>query len=131
MMIKFRETLIKYLKTKHPRVYFQDAPSTAPYPYLVIDFHSVPNGEGQEIITVDIDGWDRPKNGDTTEVETLMDLINGNGDIFEPTGLDKRTLTTEDLVVSFYLDNRMPLTDPDKSIKRRKYIYQARLIERG
>lgn len=128
-MIDLRTVIKSYLKSIHPRVYFQSAPDNAVYPYIVYD---IPNysddGETQSLIVVDIDGWDRPNNGDSTVLENLMTSINGDGDLKTPSGLNKKTLTTDKIVVSFYLDNKLPLTDKDPLILRRKYIYQARLF---
>lgn len=123
-MIELRTQLQAFLKTLHQRVYFQLAPDTAQFPYLVFDFpNSFSDGEGMEIITVDIDGWDKPADGSTLALETLMQTINEN--------LNKKSIVTENIAVTFYLENRLPLQDDDKSIKRRKYIYQARLFERS
>lgn len=130
-MIDLREVIRDYLKSIVSRVYFQSAPPNAKYPYLVYD---IPNysedGEVQSLIVVDIDGWDRPNNGDTTNLENIMAQINGDGDLQSPSGLNKTTLTTDNIVVSFYLDNKLALTDKDPLIKRRKYIYQARLFNK-
>ncbi|MGO4887068.1 hypothetical protein ACJ2A9_04860 [Anaerobacillus sp. MEB173] len=124
MMIGIRKALLPFLKEIHPQVYFQFAPSDAPFPYLVYDLPMIiDEGEyGQQIITLDVDGWDRPVKGDTTDLEMLMSKVND---------LNKKTLTTDELVVSFYLDQKMTLTDNDKSIRRRKYVFTGRLIERG
>ena len=131
-MKNLRKLLHPYLKSIHPRVYFQDAPDNAQYPYIVYDVTQVPDdGEGFHNIAVDIDGWDMPNNGDTTGIETLMETINGNGDIKNPTGLDKKTLIAEGLVVTFYLDRKLSLRDDNPKIKRRKYIYEARLFGRS
>jgi hypothetical protein len=131
-MIELRKVIKNYLKSIHPRVYFQTAPGDAVYPYIVYDFPSInSDGETQEIIIVDIDGWDRPDFGDTTQLENLMSSINGNGDLTNPTGLNKRTLDAAEIVASFYLDTKLPLTDTDPLIKKRKYIYQARLFYKG
>lgn len=131
-MIEFRTILLDYLKKFHPRIYFQDAPANAEYPYIVFDISSITaDGEGSELAAVDVDGWDMPANGDTTGIETLMETINGNGDIENPTGLNKKTLTAENLTATFYLDRKIPLKDDDKRIKHRKYIYEARLFGRS
>jgi hypothetical protein len=123
-MKKLRETLYPYLKSIHPRVYFQVAPESAQYPYLVYDFTQIQNdGEEFESVAVDIDGWDMPAGGDTTALETLMQSVNG--------ALNKKTLTAEGLAVTFYLDRKIPLIDDDPAIKRRKYIYEARLFGRS
>lgn len=123
-MLEIRKALLARLKTFHPRVYFQVAPADAVFPYLVYDFPNVrDDGEALEVAVVDIDGWDEPTNGDTTAVETLMTAVNA--------GLNKKTLTAENMAVTFYLDTKIPLRDDDPRIRRRKYIYQARLFRRG
>lgn len=121
-MIELRILLQEYLKTLHSRVYFQTVNEKEMFPYIIYDFpNSIPDGEGYELITVDIDGWDYNNTGDTTEIENLMRIINS---------LDKKTLISDDTAVTFYLENKIPLVDPDKRIKRRKYIYQAKLFRR-
>lgn len=120
-MKNLRKVLYPFLKSLHPRVYFQVAPETAQFPYLVYDFTQVQNdGEEFETIAIDIDGWDMPAGGDTTALETLMETVNN--------GLNKKTLANEDMAVTFYLDRKIPLLDDNPAIKRRKYIYEARLF---
>ena len=119
-----RELLYPQLKAIHPRVYFQDAPENAQFPYLVYDFTQITNdGEEFETVALDIDGWDMPADGDTTALETLMQTVND--------ALNKKTLTAENLAVTFYLDRKIPLRDDNPAIKRRKYIYEARLFGRS
>ena len=119
-MMEIRKAIQTYLKTLHPRIYFQVAPETAVFPYIVYDLPSIYcDGEGMETVVLDIDGWDMNTTGDTTTIENLMQSING---------LDKKVLTTDKISVVFYLENKMALTDTDKTIKRRKYVYQGKLI---
>ena len=119
-----RELLYPQLKAIHPRVYFQVAPENAEFPYLVYDFTQITNdGEEFETVALDVDGWDMPVGGDTTAIENLMDEVNQ--------ALNKKTLTAEGLAVTFYLDRKIPLRDDDPAIKRRKYIYEARLFGRS
>jgi len=121
-MIELRKALNAQLKTVHPRVYFQQAPELAPFPYLVFDFPSIyDDGEGQEFAIVDVDAWD--VNPDTTSLETLISSVNS--------ALNKSTLTSGNITAAFYLDTKIPLTDDDPLIRRRKYIYQARIFRRG
>ena len=123
-MKNLRELLYPQLKDIHSRVYFQVAPDSAQFPYLVYDFTQIVNdGEEFETVAVDIDGWDMPAGGDTTELETLMQTVN---DV-----LNKKTLTAEGLAGTFYLDRKIPLRDDNKNIRRRKYIYEARLFGRS
>ena len=119
-----RELLYPQLKAIHPRVYFQVAPENAQFPYLVYDFTQITNdGEEFETVAVDVDGWDMPADGDTTALETLMQTVND--------ALNKKALTAEGLAVTFYLDRKIPLLDDNKNIRRRKYIYEARLFGRS
>jgi len=123
-MRELRKALKTKLKTIHSGVYFQIAPETARFPYLVYD---IPNdsddGESMELVIVDIDGWDSPDNGDTTALEILMSSVNAS--------LNKSVLTTESMSVVLYLDTKLSLTDDDPRIRRRKYTYQAKLFKRG
>lgn len=131
-MIELRKIIKGYLKGIHPRVYFQSAPSDAVFPYVVYDIPNISDdGELQEIILIDIDGWDRPENGDTLPLEIIMASIEGDGDLFSPSGLNKRTLIAEKIAVSFYLETKLPLEDTDPLILRRKYTYQAKLFNLG
>ncbi len=121
-MIELRRALHSYLMSIHPRVYFQRAAETAQFPYLVYRFEVMDDGEGFQVITLDIDGWDLPSDGDTTQLENLMADVKRE--------LDKAVLTTENLVVSIYLDRKLPLEDENPNIIRRRHTYQGRLFER-
>lgn len=121
-MIELRKALHPLLKAIHRRVYFQRAPDTAQFPYLTYRFEVTTDGEGFEFVTLDVDGWDLPNDGDTTQLENLMADVKRE--------LDKAVLTTENLVVSIYLDRKLPLEDENPNIIRRKHIYQGRLFER-
>lgn len=121
-MIEVRTVLNTYLKALHPRVYFQTAPDNAVFPYIIYDIPSIfCDGEGSEVVALDIDGWDSNSTGDTTIIENLMKNIND---------LDKKTLMNEDIVATFFLENKLALTDDDKKIKRRKYIFYGKLMRR-
>ncbi len=123
-MKNLRKVLYPFLKAIHPRVYFQVAPDDAQFPYLTYDFTQITNdGEEFETVALDVDGWDMPAGGDTTALENLMESVND--------ALNKKTLTAENLAVTFYLDRKIPLRDDNKDIRRRKYIYEARLFGRS
>src|SRR5690554_5040168 len=92
LMIELRKALHPRLRAIHPRAYFQRAPDTAQFPYITYSFEMIPDGEGFELVVLDIDGWDMPDDGDTTGLESLMSDVKRS--------MDKKTLTTDDLVVS-------------------------------
>lgn len=121
-MIEVRKAIYTYLKTLYVRVYFQQAPEVVVFPYVIYDLpSSFSDGEGGEIITLDIDGWDSNTTRDSTIIENLMATINN---------IDKKTLTTDEIALTLFLDNKIPLLDDDKNIHRRKYIYSGKLIRR-
>lgn len=121
-MIDLRKIIQGQLKSIHPRVYFQMAPETATFPYLVYDIVNIyDDGEGFQQVTLDVDGWDN--SAETTALETLMKNVNQT--------LNKKTFVSGNSTVTFYLENKLPLTDEEVTIKRRKYTYQGRLFERS
>jgi hypothetical protein len=123
-MIDLRTALKAKLTSLCAGVYFESAPKDATYPYLV---YSLPNGlddgESMELVVVDIDGWDSPALGDTTALETLMTAVNA--------GLNKTTITSGNITATLYLVTKLSLVDDDPRIKRRKYVYQAKLFRKG
>jgi len=117
-MIELRTAIQAKLETIHPRVFFQDVPPEAEYPYLVFNIPDIlDDGESMEVAVVDVDGWS--KGADTTILETLMATVN--------LGLNKKTLNG----IAFYLDIKLALQDDDPRIQRRKYTYQAQIFKRG
>jgi len=106
------------------KLYFHKAPKGAELPYLIYDIPTISDdGEGFELVTLDIDGWDAPADGDSAPLETFMAAINSK--------LNKLSIVTDNIVISFYLDSKLVLPDDNPKIIRRKYIYQARLYERS
>jgi len=120
-MIEIRKALNPFLKSLHPRVYFNQAPQTAVFPYLKYDLQMYPDGEGNELVTLEVDGWDSNTAGDPMPVELLMDSLKA---------LDKKTLSTDLITVTFFLENRLTVEDDNKDIKHRKYSYAGNLIRR-
>jgi len=132
-MINLRKQLNIILKSIHPdkvvggknksRVHFQNASKDTPYIYVVYDLpNSFPNEE-QEIFTLDIDIWDKPINGDTTELEILASTIWKE--------LNNYRYLDDDIQFSIYRSNRLPqLNDDDPAIKRRKLIFELRYFDR-
>ena len=118
-IIEMRKAIYNAIVAIHPRVHFEEAPENEIYPYVVIDLPTSTDDGSLEQFMIDIDGWDRPLLGDTTELEELMESINEV--------LHRETFyIASELAMTLYRENRLYLRDNDKRIRRRKYIYQAR-----
>jgi hypothetical protein len=128
-MIEIREVLKNLLKSVHPnvmvngdsvpRVHYQDAPDKAVYPYLVYNLPNSTDDGTLENFVLDVDGWDNTTI--TTALETLMDAADKE--------LHRKTVVVGNLSLTLYRENRLPLEDDDKRLRRRKYIYQVRTYE--
>lgn len=119
-MIELRKLIKSHLKAIHPRVHFLKAPSDAIYPYLVYELEIRGDNDDLQITTLDVDGWD--DSDDSTNLEILMSEVDKS--------LKNKTFIIDSLAITFYLDRKIPLTDDDPQLNRRKYIYNARLYER-
>jgi len=133
MIVALRKQIVKYLKSKHPRVYFiNKVPKNAKFPYLVYDFQpSFRPDESCERLMIEIDGWDKPSRGSSKVLEELMETINGDGDLSSPTGLDKSILDNEDIMSVFSMESRHFLDEKGTGILRRKYTYSVTVYERS
>lgn len=116
--VELRRIITTALLQVHPRVYFQVADEKADYPYLVFDLPNSMDDLSMEQFVLDVDGWDAPVGGDTMALETLMASVD--------TVLHRKTVLVNGLSATFYRENRLPLLDDNKQIRRRKYVYQIR-----
>lgn len=113
-----------FLLTKATRVYFRKAPSTAAFPYVVFDLPSSYSSRPSEDFSLEVDVWDDKQ--DTTALENLTESIDGNGDIFSPTGLNYKTITSANLTATSYREARLIVPDDDERINRRQLRYTVR-----
>ena len=118
--LELRTELQRILKTLHTRVFFNVAPDDAVFPYVVFDFpNSVDSGDLENYV-MDIDVWDTST--DTTALETLIGTIDN--------ALHRKSVVLSGKMgFVIYRENRLVLTDDDKRIRRRKYIYQVRTYQ--
>ena len=117
-IIEMRKALKSLITSVHAQNYFEEAPEDAAYPYIVVDFPNSNDDGTLEQFFIDVDGWDKPSGGLTNDLEDLMDKVDNV--------LHRKTIYSNGLCMTLYRENRTNLRDPDKRIRRRKYIYQAR-----
>lgn len=122
-VIELRKIIQSFLRTKHPRVYFEAAKDDALYPYVVYALPNSMDDLSMERFILEVDGWDMPANGDTTALETLMSIVDAE--------LHRKTVMVNGISATLYRENRLSLTDDDQRIRRRKYIYQIRTHQAG
>lgn len=108
--------LIKtHLETKYERVYHEQAPINAIFPYIVFEVTTgFKNGERDDL-TLIIDIWDR--NQSSMEIEDLTDKIDN---LFH-----NENLPTNEVLPTFFRENRLKVEDPDKTLKRRQLRYSV------
>lgn len=119
-MIELRTALREIIKQYHPRVYYQNAPSTAHYPYIVYNLPNSFDNEQQEVFNLDIDLWNL--GAGTTELETLANnlwKVFNNYYHIDP-----------NMQFSIHRANRLSLEDDNPDIKRRKLIFELRYFDR-
>lgn len=129
--IELQKQIITFLRTKASRVYLEYAPTDAVFPYVIYDLPSSYAGDSdREDFVLEIDVWDNSK--DTTVLETLSGSIDGNGDIFNPTGLNRKNIYVDGkLAATCYREARFMIRDEDNRINHRqlRYTIQTYLSE--
>lgn len=121
-MINLRKQLKKLMESIHPRSYFQKGSDKAEFPYVIYDLPNSFSNEEQEIFNLDVDIWDRPLDGDTTELEMITDKLWKI--------LHNYKYIDDNIQFSIYRGNRLTLTDDDPRIKRRKLVFELRYFDR-
>lgn len=114
MMNKLLELILQTLKTKHSRVYHENAPDNAVYPYIVFNIDDGFKSHRDDLMLI-IDIWDR--NSSSIAIEDLTDSIDKL--------LDEANIFNEFVLTTFYRQNRMKVEDPDVKLKRRQLRFNA------
>lgn len=119
-MIELRKILEQELLSIHPRVAYQRN-IKEDFPYVLYDLPNSFVQDDQEIFNLDIDIWDN--HDDTTEIETIASNVWRR--------LNKYHYIDDNIQFSIYRENRLPpMDDKERSIKRRKLIFQLRYFDR-
>lgn len=119
-IIRLRQEITKVLKQINPRVHYESTPDDSEYPFIVYNLGDSLDDGSVETFPLEIDGWDLPVNGDTTELETMMGKIDN--------ALHRYKAGDSDLFFSFYRENRRSITDSDKRLRRRQLVFTIRVM---
>ncbi|MDD5589477.1 MAG: hypothetical protein PHP92_05455 [Candidatus Nanoarchaeia archaeon] len=124
--LTLKKSLETFLKTKADRVYQKKAPETKTFPYVVWNLISSDSGYSEaEDFILEIDIWDDKR--DTTTIDTLVGIIDGDGDIKAPSGLHRKNIFIESILsAKIYRQNRYEIHDEDETLERRQLRYKMK-----
>lgn len=131
-MIQLRKLINTYLETKiaSDRVYYEDVPTDTEKPYITFSFGPATQlDESVENVILEIDGWDIPLDNSTLALEQLLEDIDGDGDLTNPSGLNQLTLRNDDISIQIRRETRLTVPDEDKTIKHKQYTYVVSVYE--
>ena len=120
-ILELRKQLVIFLETKATRVYYQNAPEDATFPYVTFSLASSIEDYQREIFTLNVDVWDNSEA--TTTLETLVGDIDGDGAISSATGLHRKHFYSANVQFDAYRATRLTIDDEDERIKRRQLVY--------
>lgn len=117
--IALRTALQTILKTKASNVYYEEAPDTHPYPYVVYELSELSHDSGRTLIQLEVNVIDH---GDSTSVaEELADDIQD--------ALHKLYYIDTSIQFSSYKNQRNTVKEDDKQIIRRRLLFETHLHE--
>ncbi len=94
------------------RVYFNRALNSNLFPHIVFNMRSVTFGYSyRDDVILEIDVWNKPLDGDFTQIEEICDNIEN---VFSNANLPQK-----DILPTFYIDGRYAIEDEDKLIQHR------------
>lgn len=109
------------------RVYNERAPKNTEYPYIIYNIvNSDPDFQRQDFV-LEVDVWGN--NSNTTQIENLTDLIDGDGDLnpTNPSGFNRfKYFSSGVLQFNAYRMSRLTLPDSDEKIRRRQLRYEIK-----
>lgn len=117
--ITLRTALQTILKTKASNVYYEEAPDTHPYPYVVYELSELSHDSGRTLIQLEVNVIDRGYS--TSVAETLADEIQD--------ALHKLYYIDASIQFSSYKNQRNTIKEDDKQIIRRRLLFEIHLHE--
>lgn len=119
--IALRTELSRLLKTLTTRVYYEEAPDNAVYPYTVYELDELGFDYGKTQYQLEINAFDFGTS--TTAVETLSDNIQK--------ALDQYHFINDKIQFMSYRNQRRIIREGDKQILRRRMLFEIHLNETG
>lgn len=114
-MIDFKTVLYDKLKTVASRVYDEEAPTGATYPYIVYNLPGSTDSYDQDMIAVDIDIWGYGT--DNTAIDQLVADIRA--------ALDNYSETNANVGTTFWYVSTLQIKDPVEGVRRRRMRFDA------
>lgn len=111
-MIKLGEHIDTELRKKADRVYHEEAPPNAEFPYVTYKFTNSNTVEAREDFILQIDIWHYTDTRYTLPLETLTQNIK------EQLSFTKHI--SDGIQTSIYLENRIAVPEPEENIFRRQ-----------
>ncbi|WP_067725371.1 hypothetical protein [Oceanobacillus damuensis] len=121
--LEIRKVIENLLIDVAPRLFYEKAAKDTPYPYAVYEISDSIDDGSLEDMELEVNGWDKPSNGSSIELATLMGNIDNK--------LHRSINNSNGVFFSIYRENRRAIRDPDESIRRRQMTYQIRLMGVG
>lgn len=127
--IELRKQITVLLKSKHTRVFSENAPKDTQFPYVTYDLPDSSMVSQREDFKLIIDVWDT--SNDTTAIETLVGNIDGDGDPLSPSGLDNKTFYVSGVMsATLHKTGRFNVPDTDRQINRRQLRYTVQTYQK-
>lgn len=120
-MRHLKTQLTTQLKNVYPKVYYENAPDDAVFPYVVYSLGSSYNNRANCIYTLDLDVWDKSTSSKKVD-DITKDLIKK---------LDLTGYIDEEIQYSLYFDRTVDTGSEDKTLKRKTVIFELRYTERS
>lgn len=109
-----KKFIVRELKKACPNVAYQKATDKTPFPYVVFDFEDKKQELGH-LIFIELNIYDKSRS--TKAIETIVDNIESI--------LDDTFFNEKNFSVSIDLNTRNNVEETDKSIQRRRLLFDA------
>jgi len=117
--VALRTVISTLLKTMTPNVYYEDAPDTNPYPYMVYELNEITYSYGKVLYQLEVNVFGYGAN--TAPIETLADTTQRT--------LNKYSFINTDIQFTVYQGLRRTIKEEDEQIIRRRLLFEVQLHE--